>query len=691
MNRTVAVFLFIFSTFLFLSADPHAAEVRAKKIDETIKIDGLLDEPAWSQSEPIADFVQFEPRYGEPASQSTHLRILYDRKAIYFGIECRDSEPARISAKVTKRDGEVTEDDAVAILIDTLFDKSNAYVFVVNSLGTQQDERWVDNGRTRDSKWDASWKSAGTRNSHGWIAEVAIPFAGIRFNHDSKRWGFDAIRYIPRNLEMSRWSRGLTEWFRISEIGTIEQLNLSDAIRNRFTLIPYIQGQWEQGTTAGGDAGLDVRYNLSSNTTLDVTINPDFATIEADVEEINLTRFELSYPEKRPFFLEGAENYSTRIRQFYSRRIGEIPWGAQWNGKTGRWKYNLLNTQSDPATSDPAITAGKDAIYTAFRIGYDLKNSSNLGLIGANRYYRNQNRGSVGLAGTFFFTDVLGMTAQVLKSYGPYTSGTWAYYFRPSFDSRTSHFHVRYTHVGDRVRENMNEVGFIADDDRREFDTNFLRRFWMKNSFFEEIRPSVNYNQYWSQRGVLRSWDLNPTLDVTFRKKWTFSIQSREEYKLYEKEFRNRVIGPTLKYDNKKGNLYSISYQTGTNYDRHFDRFGAQAGFKLRDGWDFTYELSRVQFRSDLKKESTFIHNLRSTYYFNKDLYLKLFYQSRLFLSGESNSEQNRQTLQCIFVWRILPPFGQVQVAYMQGPTLVTETSDRYRTLFMKLAWVLQR
>jgi hypothetical protein len=249
---------------------------------------------------------------------------------------------------------------------------------------------------------------------------------------------------------------------------------------------------------------------------------------------------------------------------------------------------------------------------------------------------------------------------------------------------------VRYTHLGERVRDNMNDVGFITDDDRKEFDTNFLHRFWIKNSFLEEVRPEVNYNQYWSQKGVLRSWDLNPTLDIIFLKKWTLSLQSREECKLYEKEFRNRILGATIKHDNKRGNQYSASYQNGTNFDLHFDRYGAQAGFKLSERWNFSYELSRVQFSPDPKNESTFIHNLRSTYYFTKDLYLKLFYQSRLFLSDVPESEENRQTLQCVFVWRVLPPFGQVQVAYMQGPTRVTESADGYRTLFVKLAWVFQ-
>ena len=172
----------------------EANEVAAKKTDASIIIDGNLSEEAWFQAEVITGFTQFEPRYGEAASLGTTIRVLYDRTSLYFGIECRDSEPGRISSKVTRRDGEVWEDDSIALIIDTFNDKNNAYQFTVNSLGTQQDERWADNGRTRDVKWDAAWSSAGARHDGGWTAEVAIPFASLRFDRNAREWGFDAIR-----------------------------------------------------------------------------------------------------------------------------------------------------------------------------------------------------------------------------------------------------------------------------------------------------------------------------------------------------------------------------------------------------------------------------------------------------------------------------------------------------------------
>ncbi len=690
-ERFLLFALFSIPLVCVLSATSYAGELAAKKTAETIKIDGLLSESSWAGAPAIADFVQFEPRYGVPSDYKTVVKVLYDKTSFYVGIICYDPNPDKISAKVTKRDGVVSDDDAVAIILDTFNDNSGAYMFMVNSLGTQQDERWADNGRTRDATWDTSWQSAGRRNSEGWTAEIAIPFQEIRFDKDAKEWGFNAIRYVPRNLEMSHWTSGLTEWFRVSEYGNLTSLDFRDVVASKYTLIPYAQGLLEAGGKTRGDLGLDVRYNLSSKISLQATFNPDFATVEADVEQINLTRFELSYPEKRPFFLEGNENYSTRIRQFYSRRIGEIPWGLKLIGQSGDWKFNVLSTQSDPASANPSVPPGHDASYTAFRVGRELNRGSNIGLIGANRYYEGMNKGSIGMVGTFFFTDVLGMTTQVIRSYGHYGSGAWTYFFRPSYDTRTSHFHIRYSYVGDHVRANMNDIGFITDDNRREFDTNLQRRFWLNRSWIEDITPSVNYNQYWSLKGVIRSWELDNSLTATIYKKWMLDLGYTEEYKLFEKGYRNAVRSAGLKYDNKKGNIFGFNFQNGRNFDRDFDSYGAEVTLKLIKGWNLTYELKRVAFNPDPKNDGTIIHNIRSTYYLNKDLYFKVFYQSRDVLAASSDFAERRETLQCIFVWRVLPPFGQVQVAYLDGPATVTEASDRSRTLFVKISWVLQR
>jgi len=687
----VLIVIIVQLVYILHPVSAASQSVNAKKIDGSLTVDGKLIEPDWDNADIITNFTQIEPRKGEAATLKTYVKVLYNDRMVYFGIDCKDSEPDKISTKVTKRDGEVYEDDAIAIIIDTFNDDNNGYMFQVNALGTQQDERWADNGRTRDTKWDIKWMSAGAINEDGWTAEIAIPFEVLKFNRNTKEWGLDIIRYIPRNLEQSHWIPDLTEWFRISEFGAVKELDLRNVITKNYTIIPYAQAQLEKGQKSTGEIGGDIRYNLSSNIGLDVTFNPDFATIEGDVEQVNLTRFELSYPEKRPFFMEGAENYSTRIRQFYSRRVGEIPWGAKLNGKIDKWKINMLNTKSDPSTVNSSVSPGKEAYYTVFRVNREIYRSSNIGLIGANRSYDEKNKGSVGLVATLFFTKVLGMTSQFIKSYGDYEEGSWTYFVRPSYDSQTFHFHVRFTHVGENVRENMNDIGFIRDDDRREVDSNIRKRFWINKHGIEEINPSVNYNQYWSQTGTMRSWDLSNNLTVKFLRKWQFRLSYREEYKLFEKEFRNSSIEPEIKFDNKAGKSVTAKYGFGTNYERNFEKYGVGINLKLIEGLNAGYNLTRIWFRPDEDQDGSWIHYIRSTYYINKDLYFKLFYQSKYNLTGgisDAEFDLSRNLVQFVFVWRFFPPFGSIQLAYQQGQTRVTEVEGRNKTLFSKFSWV---
>ena len=509
-----------------LLSSPHLAaqEIPATRASGAIQIDGVLDESDWTGAASIEAFTQLQPVAGAPASQRTVIRILYDERMVYFGIDSRDTDPAAISRTVTRRDGEVWEDDAVALVLDTFDDDNNAYVFMVNSLGTQQDERWADNGRTRDITWDANWLSAGATSDRGWTAEVAIPFETVRFARETTAWGFNAIRYVPRNLEQSHWIPGLSEWFRIDEIGSITDLDLSEAVTKSYAFIPYLQGALQETQDANTEFGLDLRYAPSSNIGIDFSFNPDFATVEADVEQVNFTRYELSYPEKRPFFLEGTESYRTRIVQFYSRRIGDMQWGAKVNGKVGKWRVNGLASQADSETV--TSSAGPGALYSAFRLSREIGGASNVGVIGANRIFDGTSEGSVGLAGTLFFSDYLGMTSQVIRSYGAHDEGAWTYFFRPSYDSQTGHFHVRYTHVGENVRENMNRVGFIRDDDRREVDSNVRKQFWINRSGLQDLTGSINYNQFWSQSGRLRSWQILNRVGLNFLRRWSLDLTS---------------------------------------------------------------------------------------------------------------------------------------------------------------------
>lgn len=677
---------FILTILLMLSSSTGVwgEEVRktsAVKIAAAINIDGDLSDEAWKKIEPITGFIQFEPHHGQPSTLKTEVKIAYDDRAIYFAFYCVDPDPGNISASITKRDGDITEDDAAGVMLDTFNDNRTCYLFGTNSLGTQFDGKVADNGRSQDTSWDAAWQSAAKRTEDGWTAEIAIPFSILKFKSGKGRiWGLNIARAYPRTRESSFWVGPMEDPYRVSQFGKLVNLELHSQGR-RYTIMPYAISQFQAEKKPEGKAGIDFRYRLTSNLGADITINPDFATVEADVEQINLTRFELRIPEKRPFFLEGSEYFRTRISQFYSRRIGDIPWGAKVTGKVSGWNIALINAQSDPASTG-AIPVGEDkkALYSVFRTQRDILGNSNVGLIFANRSYQGENKGSVGMDTTLFFTRTLGMTAQVVKSYGPVKDGTWAWLLRPSYDSATGHFHVRYSHWGEGLMENMNAIAFIRDDDRREVDSRLVKTFWLKRGGFERIEFDTNYNQYWSQKGVLRSCESDSELSITLMNKWELELEHNEEFKRYEKDFRNRETDLSIGYDTRTGRSFNISYGIGRNYDNDMKLLEGEVQFKVSDAWNVQYGLTKLWMTPDLENESTWIHVIRSNYYFNKDLFLKLFFQT--------NTVIDKKNVQALFVWRFLPPFGSLQIAYQRGTSRFGTKSDQGNTLFTKLAWV---
>lgn len=676
MRTFVQPLLFLITAIAVLQGQ-SGRFVRAVKFPKPPVIDGKIDEEVWQLAEEIEGFIQFEPQHGQPSPLRTVVRIGYGEEALYVAFTCYDPEPEGIAAAVIKRDGSLDDDDAVVVMLDTFNDNTTCTYFTTNSLGTQSDGKVADNGRSNNRRWDATWLSGAGRPLEGWTAEFAIPFRILKFEGgEDQTWGVNLGRFYPRRQEKSYWGGPLEDEWRVSQFGDLTYLDLQGMVERR-EIIPYALSQAEEGQTPEGKAGFDLRYRISSNLGADLTMNPDFATIEADVEQINLTRFELRIPEKRPFFLEGGELFHQRVQQFYSRRIGDIPWGAKLTGKVGTWDLALMGAQSEP-TDDGSD--GSDATYVVVRAKKDLFGPSNIGFLAANRTHGSDNQGSVGLDATLFFTEMLGATAQFVRAHGPRNDGATAWFLRPAFDNATSHFHVRYSHWGEELLENMNAVGFIRDDNRKEFDTNLSHTFWMQEGIVEEIDAGVNYNHYWSQAGVLRSWELDAECDVTFTSKWEIELSHNDEFERYEKDFRNRETKVELGYDDRAGRSAQISFGFGRNYESDLRLFGTHTTLKITEAWNSSYSLTRLWLDPDPESEGTWIHVLRSSYYVNKDFYLKFFYQI--------SSVINKHNVQAVLVWRFLPPFGSLQIAYQRGTSRFGTPSDQGHSLFTKLSWV---
>ena len=641
-------------------------------------IDGVIDENEWATATLIDQpFIQFQPNFGQASPFRTVVRVAQTESSLFIAFEAFDPDMSRLSAARTQRDAGLGRDDSVQVMLDTFSDGRTAYGFQTNALGTQEDERIADNGRTTDDRWDATWYVATRRFEDRWTVEMEIPFAILRFPAEQDgTWGLNFRRTVPRRNEHSTWVYPSESVYRVSAFGELTGVT-PPAREDTWTFIPYALVAYEKGEGADIEAGGDIRWRPSSRFGVDLTLNPDFALIEADVETINLSRFELRISEKRPFFLEGNEMYSQRIEQFYSRRIGDISWGAKTNGKYRATDFSAIATSAD-VYDDDGVSSRAD--YGIMRFQYGVGEGSNIGLLATTRSYQDDNAGSAGLDTTWFFTDTLGLTAQFLQVHGPTSNNGKAWFLQPAWDTANSHFHIRYTNLDENIREDFNAVGFMRDDDRKEWNTSLSHKFWFKEGVFESIEPWFRYNRYTSQEGVLRSWRLDAWVEFTFRKYWEIELNHMEEFKLFEKEFRNDRTQLSLEWDARNGRRIYVRASEGFNYDSELKLISAGVKWPIGDKWRFEYNLTKLDLEPDPEQDSTTIHVFETIYAFNPDMYAKLFLQT--------NSAISKENVQALWVWRFKPPFGSWQIAYQRGTSEQGQESQQGDTVFTKLAWV---
>ena len=677
MKKTVVLLLGIlfFSELIFCQAKEF--KIYALKTNNQPLIDGILDEDVWQKAPSVSDFIQFVPDNGEPASLKTVAKILYDDKYIYVSFLCFDPEAEKIEFGTSKRDGLSSQSgtDSVCVMLDTLNDDRSCYYFRTNMLGVQHDGRVGDNGRVADTNWDGIWKSAGARTEEGWSAEMAIPLETVKFLPGKNRtWGIQFSRYLPRRREQTFWTGPLEDYRKISVYGDLTGLDLKGASK-KLEIIPHIISKAQEEEKTDFEGGLDARYALSQLISGHLTLNPDFATVEADQEQINLTRFELHLREKRNFFLEGAWIYQQGIRLFYSRRITDIYGATKLYGKPGGYEIGLLTAQTKEEDEE-----GGSANFSVFRLKRDIMKSSTLGFLAANKLVNGRNQGAFGLDTSLYFSKTFKFAGQLAMSYGKGNKSDLALSLIPSYDSATFHIHLRYSYLGMHFGDNANSIGFIRDDNRHELDSAINKTFWLKKGVLDRIAYNSNYNIYWGMDKTLRSWDVFQGLTFEFKNKFSFGIRRRQEYKLYEKEFRNHSSILELGYNTREWQSVSLSYEFGKNFDSDFTLLRGLIRQNITQDFSFDYILTKLSRSPDPNNQSTWIHVLRATQFFTKDLFLKLFYQI--------NSAIDKRNIQVVFVYRFQPPFGSIQVAYQKGTAKFGEIGTQGHTLFLKWAYV---
>jgi hypothetical protein len=647
-----------------------------------VTVDGIIDQAEWVVSDSGTNFVQMEPVKGDPASEKTVVFVTHDESNLYVAYKCYVENMETIVANVQVRDNLLKSDDMVSLIIDTYGDNRSGYVFMVNPLGTQTDIRLADDGRTEDRNWDTQWKAASKINPWGWSVEMAIPFSDISYDDNLSEWGINFGRIIRHNSETAYWSGIMNRDFRISQGGTLNGLVIP-VKQKIFTLTPYTTVRLERRNIplrqddTDISYGADLGYHVSSSLIMNLTYNPDFATVEGDQERINLTRWELSFPEKRLFFLEGNELYSTRIKTFYSRRIGDIDYGGKLVGKIGDYTLSAIAVQGaeDTVLYQPA------AVFSTLRLKRDILKSSTLGITYAGKEWNGRSQRSLSADYVLNLGNSWKLTGQFVASTPGEFWKSSAYFVRFARESNIYHYHIRYSDTGSNFQDNVNHTGFIRDDDMREIDSDISYRWWFEKSMIKYLLLETRNNIFWNHEGTLRSWYVTEYARLYFNNEFSIDLSYNNEFKLFEKKYYNHLYKVEFGYNTDQWSSARVAYIWGRNFDRDFLLIKPQVRFQLFKSLALSYEYNHLSYTPDPTRDATNINIFIADYNFTRDVWIRLL--------AQNNSRQDRFYIYGLFGWRFQPPFGAIYLIYTSDEIspLNSPYNQRNQIVFLKMSY----
>ena len=479
--------------------DSGRATIRAIRLTEALRVDGRLDDAVYSRIPAISDFHQQEPVEGATATEKTEVWIFFDEDALYISFRLWESRPDALVANEMRRDSNnIFQNDHIAFLLDTFHDRRNGNEFAINAIGGRWDGQ-ISNERTFNADWNPIWDLEVGRFEQGWTVEAVIPFKSLRYRPGRDQiWGFNARRVNRAKNETSFLTRiprsmGQMGLFRASLAATVVGLEVPQGSKN-LEIKPYAVSSLTSDETVtprlsndvGKDVGVDVKYGLTQNLTTDFTYNTDFAQVEADEQQVNLTRFSLFFPEKREFFLEnqglfgfggvGTGGVGTAAggdvpTLFHSRRIGfdrgravPIDVGGRLTGRVGRYSLGVLNITSEDDQNDTSLRTN----FSVVRVKRDILRRSSIGLIYTGRSRAESGVGAnhvYGVDGTFAFFNDLAINTYWAKTRSDGISGDEASY-RAQLDYAGDRYGVvlEQLMVGDNF---IPDVGYVRRDNMR--------------------------------------------------------------------------------------------------------------------------------------------------------------------------------------------------------------------------------
>lgn len=530
LNCIIAILIFLLPILANGQERPVTA---ANRIQSAPVIDGeVLNDGVWSEMETVGELLQTRPNFGQAATEKTEIRIAYTKEYFYVSAVCYDSNPDGLVVSDARRDANLDNTDAFLFILDTYKDGQNGFIFGTNSLGVQYDAQVDNEGQGNfnpnrqqsgtiggfNLNWDASWEVATQVGDYGWSAEFAIPVRTLRFQ-SGKDWGINFRRNIRKSNEVAYWSQipiGFTI-NRLSLAGSLTGLDLQSP--GNLKVIPYVLGRAEKDftnpdseTDFSGDAGADLKFSVTPSLTLDLTYNTDFAQVEVDDQQVNLDRFNLFFPEKRPFFLENAGQFTVgspgEVDLFFSRRIGigdggrvvPIIGGARLSGKLNKTNVGLLSMFTDDVF-DEGIEKNN---FTVARVNHEFGGRTAIGAVLVNKEGlqtdNTYNRtyavdGKLGLGNKARFSGFYAQTRDPDKADD-------AHSYKLQYDYQWNNLVMRaaYTEVGQGFNP---EVGFLLRSAYKKPEGLILYHLRPKNPDAKilEYRPHVSYRGYWNFDG----------------------------------------------------------------------------------------------------------------------------------------------------------------------------------------------
>ena len=637
-----------------------------------ITLDGRLDESDWAAA-PAADrFWQQQPREGAGPSEGhqSAVRFLYDDEYLYIGATFEEAEPGRLVVNELKRDFNARDGDLYVVVLDTFLDKLNAYAFQTNPACAIRDTQSYDDGRTINANWDGVWFCRSTVQGTTWYVEQAVPFKQLRFpRKDEQTWGLQIYRLVRHSNEQLMWNPTPRQFnqFKTSYAGILDGIRGVQPGRN-IRIKPFVTGLAQSlggRRNSDADGGLDMKVGLGTNLVLDGTWRTDFSQVEADTQQVNLTRFSLFFPEKREFFLENQGAFqigppassASNLVPFFSRTIGlgdtgtpvPIVGGLRLTGKVGRNSVALLNMQTEEEVR--GATTLPSANYSVFRYGREFLRNSSAGL-----FYLGKARGGVDnqLVGAdlrFYPTRQWNIDAMVMHSERTGTGGGDAWRGGVQYDAGLTQYTVNYTSLGRTFKD---ELGFVPREGVDILNAGLLQRLRPKRleGRSRELGPQVNLARY--TRGAtnpqtggrigVETQTLTPQATVEFSNASTADVTVVRDEELLIAPFRpqgipaGRAIAPgrytftatTLTYtgSNSQRLAPTGAFRTGQYYDG--TRTGFTAGARLRVSAKFATTLSVSQDQITLPNGVSFdttLSSLRVDTSFSTRMFLNAFVQ----------------------------------------------------------------